>query len=173
MEAAGQQGYRAIIQSPDRLSALSSEGRSHFWVEKVGQLSDPLSGLNQALDLIGAGLAEIGFVPGSPPPPPVHRHRRITKRLSEAEIDEMVMVYQAGSSLAQTAKQFGVHWYTVQQHLKRRGVPRRPPAARKLTDEQAQEIKRMHELGVTCNDLALQYGVSIDTIRRELHRAVD
>jgi len=45
--------------------------------------------------------------------------------LTDAEVDELVAVYQAGATLRGLAKQFHVHRLTAAAHLARRGVPLR------------------------------------------------
>lgn len=60
--------------------------------------------------------------------------------LTDAEVDELVAVYEAGATLRGLAKQFHIHRLTAAAHLARRSVPvrraglrpRKPPGCTKL-----------------------------------------
>ncbi|KJF18044.1 helix-turn-helix domain-containing protein [Acidithrix ferrooxidans] len=48
--------------------------------------------------------------------------RQRQKRLTCADVDKVVTAYVGGSTTYEIARQFGVHRYTVSQHLKGRGI---------------------------------------------------
>lgn len=99
---------------------------------------------------------------------PVERQRQV--RLTVAQVDELAAAYQAGSSVRELVERFGVHRTTVLDHLKRRGVPRRP-AVRKLTDEQVQEAAEFYRVGNSLVTTGKKFGVDGATVAREFERA--
>lgn len=69
--------------------------------------------------------------------------------LTDAEVDELVAVYEAGATLRGLAKQFHIHRVTVAAHLARCGVPVRH---RGLDAGQAKEAIRLYKLvGRSCS----------------------
>ncbi len=84
---------------------------------------------------------------------------RRLKRLSSSQIDELVAAYQAGATQAALAERFGQHENTIGLHLRKRGVLGRGP--RVLTDEQADELRRLRESeGLSYAALGRRFGVS-------------
>jgi hypothetical protein len=69
-----------------------------------------------------------------------------------------VASYQAGAKQAELAQQFGRHETTIGLHLRKRGVIGRGP--RVLTDEQAEELRRLRETGLSYEKLGAEFGVS-------------
>lgn len=98
---------------------------------------------------------------------PAPRQRQV--RLTAAQVDELVAAYGAGSSVRELVEQFGVHRTTVLDHLKRRGVPRRPNV-RKLTDEQVQEAAEFYRAGNSLVTTGKRFGVDAATVAREFAR---
>jgi len=84
-------------------------------------------------------------------------------------VDELVAAYRGGSSIRELVAQFGVNRTTALEHLKRRGVARRP-ATRKLTDEQVQEAAEFYRAGNSLVATGEQFGVDGSTIKREFER---
>ncbi|MCA1676100.1 MAG: helix-turn-helix domain-containing protein [Actinobacteria bacterium] len=64
------------------------------------------------------------------------------RKLSPAEVAELVAAYEAGASQRELARRFGLHEQTVRAHLRRHGVKIRPQ--RKLTEEQEGEVVRLY-----------------------------
>lgn len=167
VRTAGQQGCGVGIRSPLEGVKAGSEAWTRLWLEQRGRLSNPQSDLNQAVDLLVAGLQAIGYEFGITPPPPSAGKRRRVRWLSAAEVDELVKLYRAGSSAQELARQFVISRTTVLGHLKRRKVPTRVNK-RKMNDEQAQEMRQLHDIGVSYHALARTYGVSVRTVKREI-----
>ena len=89
---------------------------------------------------------------------------RTLRRLSSSQIDELVAAYQAGATQAALAERFGQHENTIGLHLRKRGVLGRGP--RVLTDEQADELRRLRESeGLSYAELGRRFGVSDRTAR--------
>lgn len=86
------------------------------------------------------------------------------RRLSKAEIDEMVEIYQQGSSVPQVAAQFQIHRATVMTHLKRRGVDRRPSQP-KLTAKQTEQAAKLYDSGASLIAVGHKFNVSANTVR--------
>ncbi len=94
---------------------------------------------------------------------PVPAARRL-RRLSSSQIDELVAAYQGGATQAALAERFGQHENTIGLHLRKRGVLGRGP--RVLTDEQADELRRLRESeGLSYAELGRRFGVSDRTAR--------
>lgn len=161
------------IRSPLEGVKPGSEAWTRLWLEQRGRLSNPQSDLNQAVDLLVAGLQAIRYQPGLALRPTLSdRKRRRVRQLSAVEINELVKAYRAGSSAQVLADQFVIHRTTVLLHLERRGVPRRVNK-RKMNDEQAEEMKQLRRLGLSYNELGRRYGVSADTVKREIGKSLD
>jgi DNA-directed RNA polymerase specialized sigma24 family protein len=90
--------------------------------------------------------------------------RRQLRRLSEAEIEEMVEAYQSGKTVYQSAEVFGIARQTVGIILQRQGFPTRnsvPSAARA-------GVARLRGEGWSLAKLANKWGVSGTAIRTAL-----
>jgi DNA-binding CsgD family transcriptional regulator len=79
-------------------------------------------------------------------------------------------MYRDGASVQNLAARFGIHRTTVLDHLKRRGVPRRP-RVRKLTDRQIARAAEEYRSGDSLKALGERYGVDAATVRTHLARA--
>ena len=64
--------------------------------------------------------------------------------LTDAEVDELVAVYEAGATLRGLAKQFHIHRLTAAAHLARRSVPIRRAG---LDSAQTKEAARLYQAG--------------------------
>ena len=93
----------------------------------------------------------------------------VQRRLTETDLDDLVAVYQAGSTIDEIAERFGLHRTTVMELLERRGVPRRTP--RKLSDRSVAEAARRYDSGETLAEIADRLGVAPSTLTRELRLA--
>ncbi|WP_142024391.1 hypothetical protein [Blastococcus colisei] len=89
------------------------------------------------------------------------------RKLSPAEIDELVSAYEAGTAIAHLSSRFGMHRQTVRFHLKRRGITLRF-STRLLESAQIDEVVQRYADGSSTAELGQRFGVSADTIRRAL-----
>jgi len=96
------------------------------------------------------------------------RRKQYQRRLSPAEVEQLVTAYQSGQSTYRLATLFQIRRETVVRNLQRAGVTLRE--ARKLSREQAAEIRSRHTLGASVAEMSQWFDVSQDTIRRELRR---
>ncbi len=94
---------------------------------------------------------------------------RPNRKLLPEETQELVELYQAGSSIEALAKRYGMHPQTVGRHLKRQGVAKRP--LRKLSADQVGRAARLYGEGWSTTDLAKEFEVCQPTIRTALIRA--
>ena len=94
---------------------------------------------------------------------------QIQRRLTDADVDELVARHRAGQSLPAHADRFGVHRRTVAAHLERRGVQRRVNL-RKMTDDDITDASHRHLLGDSFATIGRARGVDAATVRRELVR---
>ena len=95
----------------------------------------------------------------SPATPP----RRINRYLRPQLVEEMVVLHQAGQTVAQIATRFGFHRTTVARHLKQAGETLRTNLADPAFQERVREAYA--ELG-TVKHTAQRLGVSKDTVRK-------
>ena len=94
----------------------------------------------------------------------------VQRRLTDADVDELVTGYQAGRSLPDLAEDFGVHRRTVAAHLEQRGVQRRVNR-RKMTEDDIREAACRYLAGDSLATVGDALGVHAATVRRELVRA--
>jgi len=94
----------------------------------------------------------------------------VQRRLSEAEIDELIYLYAAGTSIAALARCFEVHRTTVIGHLERAGVARRR-VVRKMTDGSVALAASRYEQAKSLAFVADEFGVDARTLAREFRRA--
>jgi DNA-binding MarR family transcriptional regulator len=97
--------------------------------------------------------------------------QRPNRKLSLAEIDQLVADYQAGLCLTELGKRYGLHRQTAKAHLERRGVTIRSelPA---LTPDQVQAAGHLYDaLGLSLVQLANRFEVAPNTLRRALASA--
>lgn len=108
------------------------------------------------------------------PPPPsseVHhaaRSKQKQTRLRPEEVDLVVAAYQAGSTRAEVATQFGIHKNTVTDHLERRGVPRR---LQSLTHSQVDKAAKLYKHGWSLARIGEHFQVDPSTVWRAFRRA--
>lgn len=87
--------------------------------------------------------------------------------LTDAEVDELSAVYEAGATLRGLAKQFHIHRLTAAAHLTRRGVPVRQ---RGLASAQTKEAARPYQADWTLAQLSHRFDVDAQTVRRTITR---
>ncbi len=92
---------------------------------------------------------------------------QIQRRLKPREVDELVAMYEAGSSAPVVAETFGINRETVLLHLERRGVQRRANV-RKLSDDDVGIAAKRYEAGDSMASLTASFGVDGKTLRREI-----
>lgn len=86
-------------------------------------------------------------------------------------LQELPHLYTAGQSLSQIAKKYGVSSNTIRSRLLEMGVQLRKqgcPQNRKLIPLPLEEIKSLHDKGVSCVEIAKKYDVCERTIRNRL-----
>ena len=87
--------------------------------------------------------------------------------LTDAEVDELVAVYEAGATLRGLAKQFHIHRLTAAAHLARRSLPVRRAG---LDSVQAKETARLYQAGWTLVQLGHRFEVDPQTVHRTIAR---
>lgn len=92
---------------------------------------------------------------------------QVQRRLKPIEVDELVVMYEAGSSVVVVAEAFGINRETVLLHLERRGVRRRA-VLRKLSDDEVRQAARRYQAGDSMSSLTSHFAVDGKTLRREL-----
>ena len=95
---------------------------------------------------------------------------RTVRRMSEAEVDDLVTGYRDGSSVRSLATRFGVHRTTVLCHLDRRNVERRPNVA-KLVGASLEKATRLYVSGLSLAAVGKQMNVSARTVASALSDA--
>ena len=70
----------------------------------------------------------------------------VQRRLSQAEIEELVGQYQDGDSIDTLAQRYKIHRTTVMHHLAQAGIARRR-MVRKMTDESVAVAAAQYEAG--------------------------
>lgn len=93
--------------------------------------------------------------------------RQLQRRLKPNEVEELVVAYEAGSSVPVVAETFGINRETVLLHLERRGVRRRA-AVRKLSDDEVSLAASRYEAGEPMAALTARFAVDGKTLRREI-----
>jgi DNA invertase Pin-like site-specific DNA recombinase len=96
------------------------------------------------------------------------RSVRRLRRLTEAEVSDLVQRYQDGCPIHILARDFGLHRTTISAHLKTRGVWKPP---RHLTKKESAEIADRYQQGWSIARAAEYFGVSQSVIARVLNDA--
>ncbi|NJC24238.1 DNA invertase Pin-like site-specific DNA recombinase [Arthrobacter pigmenti] len=86
------------------------------------------------------------------------------KKLTPVEVDELVELYAAGTSVRDLTRLFGIHEQTVKAHLRRRGVTLRP--LRALTPEQHRHASELRDTGWSYQRIGDRFGITDVTDRR-------
>jgi DNA-binding CsgD family transcriptional regulator len=94
-----------------------------------------------------------------------HTVRQHQRRLSSAEIAELVIEYSSGATTYELASRFGCHRTTVSELLKSHDVTlRRAP----LNEEQIDRAAELYETGLSLAKIAKLIGANAETIRQHL-----
>lgn len=94
----------------------------------------------------------------------------VQRRLSAAEIEQLIRRYREGASIDGLAHYYEVHRTTVIHHLDRAGVARRR-VARKMTDESVALAAARYEQGASLALVARELRVHQRALAREFRRA--
>jgi DNA-directed RNA polymerase specialized sigma24 family protein len=132
-----------------------------------GHLSNPNSDLCRLLDFAEG---EQGATKVGDPCDSIRERKQVQHRLPPAAIAELVASYKAGASVRQLAQRYEIHTMTVSSHLARNDVPRRG-GQRRLAARQVEEAGEKYGEGWSLTRLGNYFGVSPETVRRELHLA--
>lgn len=100
--------------------------------------------------------------------PIVRAPKQVQRRLDRSQTAEVVAGYQAGETVYQLARRFGIHRETVAILLERQGVPRR---RRSLTPAQVTKAVSLYAMNQPLTRIAPQLGCHPDTVRRALVKA--
>jgi AraC-like DNA-binding protein len=94
----------------------------------------------------------------------------VQRRLSDADIDDLVRSHREGVPIDSLGRRFGVHRTTLLHHLDRRGVPR-PPNTRKMTDRSVRQAETRYRKSESLKAVASRFGVDPRTLAREFSKA--
>jgi len=97
--------------------------------------------------------------------PPPQRLRQHHTRLTPAQKDEVITLYQQGVPVREICQRYGISKQQLSDLRKARSIPRRP---RGLSDEQKRQAERRYLAGGPCPALGRQFGVHAETVRRYL-----
>ena len=98
--------------------------------------------------------------------PPSQRLRQHHTRLTPAQKDEVITLYQQGVLVREICQRYGISKQQVSDLRNARSIPRRP---RGLTDEQKRQAEQRYLAGRSCAAIGRQFGVHAETVRRYLH----
>jgi hypothetical protein len=87
------------------------------------------------------------------------------RKLTPAEVDELVIAYLAGGSIIGVGRRFGVHEQTVKAHLKRRGIAVRQ---QRLGDDQVSLVLTLAESELSMRGIAREVGISVSAVSKLL-----
>jgi len=93
----------------------------------------------------------------------------VQRRLSRAEIAQLIHLYGEGASIEGLARRYDIHRTTVIHHLNQADVARRR-VVRKMTDESVALAAERYEQGASLAVVADEFGVHQRTLARELRR---
>ena len=112
------------------------------------------------------------FVPWESPVPEEEGRlsNPVQRRLSAADIDQLIHLYPQGASIDALACRYEIHRTTVIHHLERAGIARRR-VVRKMTDESVALAAARYEQGASLALVAREFGVHQRTLTREFRRA--
>jgi len=106
---------------------------------------------------------------GAVDPTMVRLEVRENRKLSPAEVAELVARYHAGASIRSLSQAFGMHEQTVRAHLRRESVSLRP--LRALAEAQETQVARLYvEERWTLAEAAAKFEVSASAVRNVLMR---
>ncbi|MBP5867928.1 hypothetical protein [Streptomyces scabiei] len=94
---------------------------------------------------------------------------RECRMLAPDEVAELVEAYRRGATELSLAREYGVHRHTVDRHLERAGVVKRPVV--KMTPARVELAKELYEQGLSSNQIGKKFGISGSTVWKALKRA--
>lgn len=94
---------------------------------------------------------------------------RKCRMLAPDEVTEMVTAYRRGATARGLARQYGVHRHTVDRHLERAGVVKRPVV--KMTTARITWAKELYAQGWSTQRIGRELGVSQGAVYKALKRA--
>ena len=97
--------------------------------------------------------------------PPPQRLRQHHTRLTPAQKDEVITLYQQGVPVREICQCYGISKQQISDLRNTRGIPRRP---RGLSDEQKRQAEQHYLAGQSCAAIGRQFGVHAETVRRHL-----
>lgn len=89
--------------------------------------------------------------------------------LTPAEVTELVEAYRRGASVRELARQYGTHRHTVDRHLERAGVVKRPVV--KMTAAKISRAKELYAQGWSTQRIGRELEVSQGAVYKALKRA--
>jgi hypothetical protein len=102
-------------------------------------------------------------------PPSSSSTRRVQRRLSSNEVDELLGAYVAGDLVHDIAVRHGVHRSTVIGHVTRRGLPRRSDDGR--SDQELQTAADLHAAGESLAAIGHHFGIDPAIVADRFRRA--
>ncbi|OMG24641.1 helix-turn-helix domain-containing protein [Actinomyces naeslundii] len=99
----------------------------------------------------------------TPPPQSLRQHHT---RLTPAQKDEVITLYQQGVPVREICQRYDISRQQVSDLRNARGILRRP---RGLSDEQKRQAEQHYLAGQSCATIGRQFGVHAETVRRYLH----
>lgn len=158
-----QVGCRSLLLSEGHLSdSLSNSGPPLL---RLAAALDELENVQVRGDVREAIVVQSGAVGRAS----VRLQVKENRKLSPAEVAQLVDAYQAGTSQVELARWFDFHEQTVRAHLGRQGVSLRP--LRALTEAQEVEVVRLYvEETWSLAELAGRFGVGQTAVRGVLVR---
>ena len=97
--------------------------------------------------------------------PPPQRLRQHHTRLTPAQKDEVITLYQRGVPVREICQRYSISKQQVSDLRNARGIPCRP---RGLSDEQKHKAEQHYLAGRSCATIGRQFGVHAETVRRYL-----
>lgn len=140
----------------------------------LARLRDSLSNPGKPLERLFKALedADQAKLPQAEPEvvdPAVATEVRECRMLSPDEVAELVEGYRHGATEQALARKYGVHRHTVDRHLERVGVAKRPMI--KMTPTRVERAKELYGQGLSTNEIGKRMGVSGSTVWKALKRA--
>jgi hypothetical protein len=117
----------------------------------------------------GKRLAKVlGTAPKELIRPILRTTKQIQRRLKSAEIEELAVAYQAGSTVYELAERFRIHRATVSHLLGLHGIPTR---YRLVQGDKLNSAIDAYQDGQSLATIGRRLGVSLDTVRAALMKA--
>ena len=92
------------------------------------------------------------------------------RRLSPADVDNLIAAYRTGVNITQLAAEYAIHRTTVAAHLDRHGVPRHCEETA-WNDESLGQAAERYATGSSLADVADQFGIDAQTVADRFRRA--